>query len=136
MLKIAKETSELDSAIARLHLLKEQALAAQAAVEEQQAYVIDLMRLDQRKTYSTKGTYKYKATVVQGTTVKYDVAGLKKALGADLWKKVTVLQLDKKMLEDRVQMGEIDINVVAEHSKVTENKPYVRITPVEDAEEA
>lgn len=137
MLKIAKDPgttiSDLDREIIYLHQLKEKALAASLAVEEQQAKVIDYLKLEGKKTYSTTkaGAFaRYKATLVQGTTVKYNEPGLKKALGATVWKKVTKTILDKKLLEDLVTQGDIDVHVVAENSSVNENKPYVRITPV------
>lgn len=139
MLKIQKDwvlNGTLDSEIWLLHDLKEKALAAQTAVELQQEKVIDLLRLEgQKSRTATTRLGRFRATVVQGQTVKYNEAGLKKALGADLWKKVTKQVLDKALLEDKVSTGDIDIHVVAEHTTVKDNKPYVRITPVSDDEE-
>lgn len=128
VLKIEREiVSDLDREIVFLNMLKERALAASVAAEEQQAKVIDLLRLEGKKTHRNKA---YKATLVQGTTVKYNEPGLKKALGAQVWRKVTKQVLDKKKLEDLVQEGEIDVHVIAENSVVNDNKPYVRVTPV------
>jgi hypothetical protein len=139
VLKIVKDqgvdTHNLDWEIMQLHVLKEQALAASTAVQQQEEKVIDLLRLEGKKTYKARAV-NYRATLVQGTRTKYNEAGLKKALGAPLWKKVIKTSLDTKKLEELVKDGEIDIHVVAENSEVLDNKPYVRVSPLtEDDDE-
>jgi hypothetical protein len=129
-LKIRRNTDELAQAIERLHELKEQAIAASSRFEEQQAYVIGMMG-DQK----TAKAIRHKATVVRGNITTYNEAGLKKALGAATWNKITKKVLDRPKLEQAVNDGEIDINVVAAHAEVKPKKPYVSFSKINDDEE-
>ena len=72
---------------------------------------------------------KYTVTVAAPrTTVAYDEAALKKALGAKKYGKVTITKLDKAKLEAAVQEGEIDAHVVAQHATITHGARSVRLT--------
>jgi hypothetical protein len=62
------------------------------------------------------------------TTVSYDEIGLKKALGAKTYVKLTVSKLDKAKLEAAVQEGEIDSRIVAQHATVSTGARSVRLT--------
>ena len=132
VLKIAKTenpiTGDLDQEIALLHRLKEEALVASLAVANQERVVIDYMNLFGSKT---RKTVAYRATLVTSTYTKYNETGLKKALGAPLWNKVTVSKLDTKKLDEAVADGLVDIMVVAEHSEVLDKKPFIKVTPVQ-----
>jgi hypothetical protein len=62
------------------------------------------------------------------TTVSYDEEGLKKALGAKAYQKITVNKLDKAKLETAVQNGDIDTRVVAQHASINVGARSVRLT--------
>lgn len=129
-IKIAKR-HEQETALAvdiqDLKRLKQIAEDAKEAFEEAQALFVKEMEALNRKTLTNDDT---KVTVVSGSTTKYDERGLAKALGAPLWNKITKKSLDKAKLEDLVNDGTIDINVVAQHATVTPSKPFVRFSAV------
>ena len=70
----------------------------------------------------------YRATFVQTETYKINEAGLKKAVGAKVYNKLTKAVLDKKKLEAAVDAGQIDPVIVAQNSELTKGKPYIRIS--------
>lgn len=117
----------LTPSIAMLMRLKEQAEIAQDRYERAQADFIAHLEAEGRKS-SQDGVHK--ATMVTRSIPKYDEKGLAKALGATLWNKITKKTLDKAKLEKAVDEGEIDINVVAQHTTVGEAKPHLRFSAV------
>lgn len=125
-------TRLLDAEIAHLHELKEEALAASLRVAQKEAEVVALMDENGTKTYKATmiSGNGFRATLVRGERVKYNELGLKKALGAAVWRKVTKTSLDTKKLDEAVQEGLVPVMVVAQHSEVLFNKAYVKITPV------
>jgi len=122
----------LNARIANLQLLKQIAERATEAYEEAQADFIKAMEAEGRKTLRD-GTLK--VTLVTRDIPKYDEKGLAKSLGATLWNKITKKTLDKAKLEKAVDEGEIDINVVAQHTTVTPAKPHLRFSAVLPDEE-
>lgn len=123
----------LNARIATLQILKRAAESATEAYEEAQAAFVKDLQAEGRKTIQD-GTLK--VTLVERSIPKYDEKGLAKALGAPLWNKITKKTLDKVKLEKAVDEGEIDINVVAQHTTVTWAKPHLRFSAVlPDAEE-
>lgn len=76
-----------------------------------------------------KDGVKYTVTVAAPrTTVSYDEVGLKKALGAKAYAKLTISRLDKAKLEAAVQEGEVDSRVVAQHATVSTGTRSMRLT--------
>ena len=121
------ESGLLVPSIQMLARLKAVAEVAQARYEEAQAKFIEHMEVEGRKTLKDHQT---KVTLVTRSIPKYDEKGLAKAVGATLWNKITKKTLDKAKLEKLVDEGEIDINVVAQHTTVTEAKPHLRFSAV------
>jgi len=72
----------------------------------------------------------YKVTVVQGETTRVDDDGLKKAMGAVKFRRVTKTKVDTKLLEKAVKDGLVDIDTVAAFVSITPNKPFVKVTRV------
>lgn len=130
-IKFTKPVSVTDAVlpfeIQALAELKALADAALLRFEEQQERVVKLLEQQGRKS-ATNGSVR--ARLVIGSSTRYDERGLAKALGAPVWNKVTKKVLDKGKLEDAVDKGDIDLNVVAQYATVTPNKPYIRLTPV------
>jgi len=77
------------------------------------------------KTLSSK---RHKATVVTSERVTYNNATLKKALGAKLWNRIKREQVDSSKLKSLVSGGLIDPVIVAQHTEITQSKPYLRIS--------
>jgi hypothetical protein len=98
-------------------------LKAEARLEE-------ILAEEELKTSSIqKDGVKYTVTVAAPrTTVSYDEAGLKKALGAKTFAKLSVSKLDKAKLEAAVQEGEVDSRIVAQHATVSTGARSVRLT--------
>lgn len=93
-----------------------------SGVEQEACVAMSDMGKDKHKTSS--GTA---ATLVEAARIVIDEERLKKALGADLWNKVTKRVLDKSALEDQMAQGVVDPVVVAQCSDEKPNKPYLRI---------
>lgn len=115
----------LESEVRRLKMLKTSSDQAAALYKEAQEHVLKLLEQAGRKTAKVDDI---KITKVQGTSTRIDEKGLAKALGAAMWNKITKKSLDKGKLEDKIERGEIDINVVAQHTTVAENAPYIRLS--------
>lgn len=129
-IKIAQQHGKevvLADEVQHLLRLKLAAEAAEAEYNEAQERFIEQMELVGRKSLKDDST---KVTVVTRSIPRYDEKGLAKALGATLWNKVTKKTLDKAKLEKAVDEGEIDINVVAQHTTVGEAKPHLRFSAV------
>ena len=76
-------------------------------------------------------TTKVRATAVYTTKEIIDAEKLKKALGHELWGKITTLALDQQKLQDAMARGLVDPNVVAQCSSTVSNRPYVKVTDIE-----
>lgn len=72
----------------------------------------------------------FRATVVYGSTVSFDIPSLKKELTKEMWEAVTTVVLDKKLLEDAVAREFIPLETVARNSIEKPSKPYIRISKI------
>src|SRR5215471_2163300 len=77
-------------------------------------------------SYEVDGV-KITGTLVQGSSLHFDEARLKRALGAKLWDSITTRTLDKAKLEDAIAKGYVDATVVAQCSVETPRRPYITI---------
>lgn len=71
---------------------------------------------------------RFNATVVTTERVTFNESSLKKALGAKLWKTVTVSKIDSALLKRGISSGQIDPIIVAQHSEVKKSAPYIRLS--------
>jgi hypothetical protein len=71
---------------------------------------------------------KRNGTFVQGTSLVYDEARLKKRLGSKIWPRLLTKVLDQNKLKAFVASGEITAEVLAECSEEVENAPYIKVT--------
>ena len=67
-------------------------------------------------------------TRVEGTTLIFDEARLRKALGQRGWNAVSTRTLDRSKLEAAVADGRVDPRTVAECSEERPKKAYIRLT--------
>ena len=102
----------------------------EAEAKHVQSEIIDFIKGKGNKTMSAEDTkgVTVTATVVESTSIAIDEARLKKAVGAQVWKKITTPRLDDKLLEQAIQSGEVDVNVVAQCTTETPRSPYLRLT--------
>jgi hypothetical protein len=69
-----------------------------------------------------------KVTIVRPTTLKFNEDGLQESLTPTQWRQITKTVLDKKLLEDAVARGKVDISIVSKNSKEVASTPYLKIT--------
>jgi hypothetical protein len=75
-----------------------------------------------------KDNVAYTTTVTSRTTTTFDEDGLKKAMGAKAYAKVTTPKLDTKKLSAAVDAGEIDPGVIAQHAHMHAGARSIRLT--------
>lgn len=119
--------TELERQVVQLKILKGIQEDAASRYAAQQERVLKLLEQAGRKSAKIGDI---RVTRVQGTSTKIDSKGLAKAVGAAMWNKITLKTLDKSKLEDKIERGEIDINVVSQYTTVADNKPYIRMSAV------
>lgn len=125
--RVDEQQLRLAEALDRLKDLKNQQASVVKAVFEQESLVVDLMDMMGQKSFSRNNM---RATVVKSETAVVNEVGLAKALGAKTWNKITKKVLDKSKLEKALADGEIDVNVVSQHTEMRPRKPFVRISEV------
>lgn len=85
--------------------------------------LIGLMLQEGRKTVAMEHEDKVvRGTLASTTRMKWDEDGLKKAIGAEAFKKVTTPKVDAKKMREAISMGVVDPNKVAMHC--TESHSY------------
>lgn len=77
---------------------------------------------------STKDGRTIKGTVVRAERVSIDAEALEKALAPKVWQQVSKRVLDNGLLEAAVTMKVVDENLVATHSEIKQNKPYIKVS--------
>lgn len=103
---------------------------------------MDLLEAQELKSTSTEvDGVKYTTTVTARTTTSFDEAGLKKALGAKAYNKLTKPSLDRIKLTEAIDKGEVDPAVVSRFTTINNGARSVRLTRKvsdgnSDAEEA
>lgn len=107
--------------------LKERQKDLAEQVFEAEKRLIDALESKGQKSVSANNG-DLTGTLVKGSTITINEESLKKALGAGLWKKVTKQVLDKERLEAHIVTGDIDPNVVAQHSTEKDRKPFIKVT--------
>lgn len=117
--------SQLDQELDALHELKVRVAELQEALDKQTQLITQMFVSSGRKSRKV-GNYTF--TLVQAERTKINEAGLKKALGARNFNKLTVAKLDQMKLRAAIDNGEIDPIVVGQYSEVVLNKPSIRMT--------
>lgn len=114
--------------ITDLKLLRAEKKELEAEIDEVQQEGIALLdKLDQKSiTFELEGRT-ITGTKVEGSTLEFDVAKLKKRLGTSLWNRVSTRTLDKAKLESLLAAGDIDPKIVAACSDEKPKKPYIRV---------
>lgn len=94
---------------------------------ELQSQLIAVFRERKRRRVQVGFTDEYDATatLVEPSRVQVDEDRLKRALGSDVWRRVSTPKLDRDKLEQAINSGEVDASIVAECSYDT-GSPYVK----------
>lgn len=90
--------------------------------------------------YKTKtvdyGDRKLKVTRSQSDYIaNVDEKGLRKALGAKLWRKVSVTKLSQPLLKEAIERGEVDPLVAGQFLEVKAKKPTIHLSAVKEEEQ-
>jgi hypothetical protein len=113
---------QYQDAKAKIAELNEQAASYSAQIQM-------LMEQARIKNLSAKkGTKTISATIVAGSKLVIDELGLKKAVGAAMWNKLTSRILDRKKLDAFIASGEVSADTVAKCSEEHPIAPYLRLT--------
>src|SRR4051812_20933532 len=120
---------EFERLIADLAGARAQVEFAQAKVKSIEGDLIEYMQQVRRKTLKTsQGGYLLQTTVSTRTTTSVDEKGLRKRLGAKSFDRYTKRVLDKKLLEEALESGEVDRVWVAPFVTVKTSDPFVVFT--------
>jgi hypothetical protein len=102
---------------------------AQRRLELAQQSLVEKMTREQRKTFIKEdGGKVYRATYVQAVRTVVNEEGLKKAIGAVKFRKVSKQVLDKKLLEKAMETGAVDPVLVGQYVTEVPNRPSIRLS--------
>lgn len=106
-------------------------------MKKAEAYLIAVLEEQELKSTSGEiGGVQYTTTSTSRTTTVFDEGGLKKALGARQFNKLTVAKLDRTKLEEAVQADQVDPAVVAQYTKINTGGTTLRLTKKAASDEA
>lgn len=107
-------------------------------MKKAEAELAEILEEEELKSSSfTENGVTHTATTTSRTMVSYDEAGLRKALGARVYDRMTFSKLDKTKLEKAITEGEVDAHTVAQHATITTGARSMRLTrKVADESEA
>lgn len=98
-------------------------------MKKAEARLLAILEEEELKSSSlTEDGVTYTVSATTRTTTSYNEAGLRNALGAKTYAKLTTARLDKTKLEHAVEAGDIDVHVVAQHATVTPGARSLRLT--------
>ena len=136
----ARPDDRLVPLILRLRDLKRTLKSTETEIHDEhggegvQDQILDIFAETHRTSASIRqadGDGHIRATAITASREVIDTERLKKAVGAELWRKITTLALDHQKLQDAMARGLVDPNVVAQCSSSVTNRPYIKITEIE-----
>jgi len=131
-----------DRELAEAVLEYESAKAAEAAAterrEDAQDRVATLLELAGFKSFTVDyGDRKLRVTRSQSDYIaNVDERGLKKALGAKVWRKVSVTKLSQPLLKAAIENGEVDPLVAGQYLEVKTKRPTISLSTVKEDPDA
>lgn len=128
--KISRVTApDTDSVDYLIDQLEEAKRLRKAYLEREELLTTEVIRLmEQEGEARHKSEYSGNvAKIVHQSLTELDEQKLKKALGAPVFKTITVERVDRKLLESNIAAGKIDGVVVASCMEERPKKPYVLI---------
>lgn len=127
MVKVSED--DLDGLDKQVKILAEakEAIAANEKVKDdvQPALVAEFKRLGVKSRKVSDGDTVIQAALVEQERTTIDEDGLKKAVGAALWEKITTRTLDTEKVEAALSLGLLDPTVLAQYSSLRPTS-YIR----------
>lgn len=130
IIRTAQADTELVEAIRETRRAKVELEKAEARFKEQQASLIKIIEAtgEDHVVVADDGR-EVQARIRSNELLKFNEAGLKKALGARAFNKLTKpAQLDRKKLEEAIVAGEVDPVLVAQYSETKLTSPYIQFS--------
>jgi hypothetical protein len=118
---------ELEAELERLRRIKDHYEESKQRLEQQTEVVYHMLNERGRKSWPLDN---HRFTIVQAERVKINEDGLRKALGARAFNKLTIRKVDQKKVTEALTQGEIDPVVVSQYTEAVLNRPSIRITEV------
>lgn len=132
---VRDEEQSLGDLISRYYEAKTAAEEAEALARSLNEEIKSRMKEAGQKTKTVPwGPKKLRATYSSNNNIVIDEAGLKKALGARSFHKVTVEKVDRTKLNEAVESGALDGNIVRQYVR-NEPRPQLRLSIVEESED-
>jgi epoxyqueuosine reductase QueG len=128
------EFDDVEVAIALLDDLRGNRDRAEVAFRTQEARVVEMLEARHEKRATTPLNGGKQATLVIATRVVYDEARILDELDDVNLNRVTKYVLDRQKLADAVSKGQIMAEWLAERCEVKENKPFVKISDLDEQE--
>jgi hypothetical protein len=88
-----------------------------------------------KSTVGTSDGNQYRITMASSERVTFNEDGLKKSLGADLWKTIVKSKIDSTLLSKAIRSGTVDPTVVAQFSTIKKSNPYIRLSAAESIQQ-
>ena len=105
---------------------------AQNHLKDLRSQIIEFMTEHSSKTLSlTRDGITHRLTYVKNTRFVVNEQGLRKALTAKVYDKYTDKKLNRKLLEEAMEKGEIDPKAVLPYVEEKPGEPYLRYTEAE-----
>jgi hypothetical protein len=102
-------------------------------IDEAKQRIIDLAATKGQKSLSAHvGDTRIVATVTSRTTTKFNEEGLKKALGANSYKRLCKLTIDRAKLDKAIEKNEVDPVIVAQYTEIGQSAISIRLTEKPD----
>lgn len=130
IIRTAQADTELISAIRATRIAKAALAQAEADFKDEQARLVKIIEAtgEDHVVVDDDGQ-EVQARIRSNELLKFNEAGLKKALGARAFNKLTKpAQLDRKKLEDAIVAGEVDPVLVAQFSETKLTSPYIQFS--------
>lgn len=128
---VEQDVDQLDWELEKLNTLKIKHADLSTAIENQNGIVALLF--DQRGQKSrAHGGYRY--TLVRAERTKINELGLKKAIGARAFNKLTTAKVDPAKVKTAVEEGTLDPVILGQHAENVLNKPSVRISKADESD--
>jgi hypothetical protein len=130
IIREAKADDELTLAVLRTRQAKANSERAESIFKEEQAALIKIIEArgdDYADIETPDGPLR--ARIRTSELMKFNEAGLKKALGARAFNKLTKpAVLDKKKLEDAIVAGTVDPILVSQYAETKLTSPYIQFS--------
>jgi len=114
--------------------LEEAKKAKEAASKALQDHLLATQFKSKTVSASWDPSKSLRAVYVANNRITINEEGLRKAIGAAAFKKVSITKVDRSLLEDAISQNELDPQIVKQFIKV-DSHPYIRVSEIVTPEE-